>query len=110
MIGYDTRFASAEFARAAAEVLAGNGVRVLLSDRVVPTPVVSWGVVAQQAGGGVVITASHNPAAWNGFKCKSADGASAPVEAVAEIERQIAAIGTADVKRRDAADAISQGL
>jgi len=110
VIGYDTRFASADFASAAAEVLAGNGIKVVLSDRPVPTPVVSWGIVAAKAGGGIVITASHNPAAWNGLKYKSPDGASAPVETVAEIEHQTAQIAITDVKRFPLPDAVSQGL
>ena len=110
VIGYDTRFASADFARAAAEVLSGNGIRVILSDRVVPTPVVSWGIVAAGAGGGIVITASHNPAAWNGLKYKSPDGASAPVETVAEIERRVASVAASDVKCLELPTAISQGL
>jgi len=110
VIGYDTRFASLDFARTAAEVLAGNGIKVILSDRAVPTPVVSWGIVSANAGGGIVITASHNPASWNGLKYKSPDGASAPVETVAEIEHQTALITTGDVKRLNLPDALSQGL
>ena len=110
LIGYDTRFASADFARAVAEVLAGNGIKVALSDRAVPTPVVSWGIVTAKASGGVVVTASHNPAAWNGIKYKSPDGASAPVATIEEIEHQVAEIATQDVKRLDITTAINQGL
>ncbi len=110
LIGYDTRFASAEFALTAAEVLAGNGIKVALSDRAVPTPVVSWGIVATEGGGGIVITASHNPAAWNGLKYKSPDGASAPVETVAEIESRAAGITDHHVKRLDITAALNQGL
>ncbi len=62
VIGYDTRFASRDFASAAAEVIAGNGIKVFLSHKAEPTPVVSYAVVAKQAGGAIVITASHNPA------------------------------------------------
>jgi phosphomannomutase len=89
VIGYDTRFLSAEFAHSAAEVLAANGIKVYLSDRTVPTPVVSYSVKNLAACGGIVITASHNPARWNGFKLKSADGASAPGTAVTRIEKFI---------------------
>ncbi|MCL2281191.1 MAG: phosphoglucomutase/phosphomannomutase family protein, partial [Dehalococcoidia bacterium] len=78
VIGFDTRFASADFANASAEVLAGNGIKVYLSDNAVPTPVVSYSAAKLQTGGGIVITASHNPGSWNGFKFKSPDGASAP--------------------------------
>jgi len=110
LVGYDTRFASAEFAQAAAEVLAGNGIKVALSDRAVPTPVVSWGIVTAEGGGGIVITASHNPAAWNGLKYKSPDGASAPTETVAEIERRAAELSGEDVKCLNLAAALNQEL
>lgn len=110
LIGYDTRFASVDFAHTAAEVLAGNGIKVILSDRAVPTPVVSWGIVENGADGGIVITASHNPAAWNGLKHKSPDGASAPVETITEVERQIDGIAIQDVKRLDIPTAVGHGL
>ena len=61
VIGYDTRRRSDEFARAVAEVTAGNGIPTTLCDRPAPTPTVSFAVVGQAAAGGVVITASHNP-------------------------------------------------
>jgi phosphomannomutase len=89
VIGYDTRFASEDFAAAAAEVAAANGIKVYLSSKPIPTPEVSFGTVAKQAGAAVVITASHNPARYNGFKIKSADGASAPTEMIDEIEGNI---------------------
>ncbi len=89
VIGYDTRFASEDFAAASAEVLAGNGIKVYLCPQAAPTPVVSYGVLAKRAGGGIVITASHNPAAYNGFKIKSTNGSSAPTEIIAEVERNI---------------------
>ncbi|MCL2150478.1 MAG: phosphoglucomutase/phosphomannomutase family protein [Dehalococcoidia bacterium] len=110
IIGYDTRFASADFARAAAEVLAGNHIRAVLSDRAVPTPVISWGIANMGAGGGIVVTASHNPATWNGLKYKSPDGASAPVGTVAEIEHRAAETSSEDVKCLDISTAISQDL
>jgi alpha-D-glucose phosphate-specific phosphoglucomutase len=89
VIGYDTRFASEDFARTTAEVICGNGIKVYLCKKAAPTPVVSYGVIAKKAGGAVVITASHNPAQWNGFKYKSENGASAPKEVIASIERNI---------------------
>jgi alpha-D-glucose phosphate-specific phosphoglucomutase len=89
-VGYDTRFASEDFASAAAEVVAGNGIKVWLCPRQAPTPVVSHMVLANGAAAGIVITASHNPAAWNGFKVKSDRGASAPGEIIAQIEESIA--------------------
>ena len=77
VVGYDTRFASREFAETVAAVIAGNGIPVRLCREPAPTPVVSHQVVYTGAAGGVVITSSHNPAAWSGFKFKSAQGASA---------------------------------
>jgi phosphomannomutase len=77
IIGYDRRFASDAFARRTAEVFAGNGFQVVLTPCPTPTPSVSFAVKAQHAIGGVMITASHNPPAFNGFKLKSHFGGSA---------------------------------
>jgi len=107
VIGYDTRFASEDFARATAEVICGNGIKVYLCDKTTPTPVISYGTVAKKAGGAVVITASHNPAQWNGFKFKSADGASAPTEVITRIEKNI---GKSSVKTITIAEAEKQSL
>ena len=90
IIGYDTRFASEDFARAAAEVAAGNGIKVYLCSKATPTPVISYGVLAQKTGGAIIITASHNPANWNGFKYKNEAGSSAPPRVTTEIEKRIA--------------------
>ena len=77
VVGYDTRFASREFAETVASVVSANEITVYLCREPVPTPVVSHHVVHRGAAGGVVITSSHNPAAWSGFKFKSAEGGSA---------------------------------
>lgn len=77
VVGYDRRFLSPEFAARVAEVLAGNGFTVTLTDRPTPTPSVSFEVKRQKAIGGVMLTASHNPAAFNGFKLKAWYGGSA---------------------------------
>jgi phosphomannomutase len=71
IVGYDRRFLSNEFAQAAAEVFAGNGFQVVLTPEPTPTPSVSFGVKSHRAVGGVMITASHNPPMFNGFKLKS---------------------------------------
>jgi alpha-D-glucose phosphate-specific phosphoglucomutase len=92
VIGYDTRFASEDFAAAAAEVIAGNDIRVHLCLKPAPTPVVSFTVPSTKSAGAIVITASHNPGSWNGFKYKSQDGASAPGEVTSQIERNIASL------------------
>ena len=89
VIGYDTRFASEDFAAAVAEVSAANEVKTLLSQKAVPTPVLSYDLVLRGAGGGVIITASHNPAKWNGFKYKPEYGGSASPEVVTALEKNI---------------------
>ena len=89
IIGYDTRFASEDFAAAAAEVTAANGIKTYLCDKATPTPVVSYGVLARKAAGAIIITASHNPGIWNGFKYKNQHGASAPDDVTAEIVKSI---------------------
>jgi len=89
VVGYDTRFASEDFAAAAAGVIAANGIRVYLCPRATPTPVISYGILAKKAGGAIIITASHNPAIWNGFKFKTQYASSAPDEVTAEIEGHI---------------------
>jgi len=71
IVGYDRRFLSNEFARRAAEVFAGNGFTVVLTPEPTPTPAVSFAVKQQRAIGGVMITASHNPPVFNGYKLKS---------------------------------------
>jgi len=92
VIGYDTRFASEDFATAAAEVIAANNIKVHLCLKPAPTPVVSFAVTATKSAGAIVITASHNPGSWNGFKYKSQDGASAPEEITSQIEENIASL------------------
>ena len=77
IVGYDRRFASDAFGSCAAEVFAGNGFQVVLTPCPTPTPSVSFAVKAQKAIGGVMITASHNPPSFNGFKLKSHFGGSA---------------------------------
>lgn len=86
VVGYDRRFLSGEFASRCAEVLAGNGFRVLLTPEPTPTPSVSFAVKARRAVGGIMITASHNPAIFNGFKLKSHHGASAESSTCQAIE------------------------
>jgi len=86
VVGYDTRFASEDFAAATAEVLAAHGIDVWLFDRPAPTPLACFAVLDKRAGGAVMITASHNPGRYNGFKYKTDVGGSAPPEIVAQIE------------------------
>src|SRR5438132_1088333 len=86
VVGYDTRFASEEFAAAVAEVLAANGVPVQLCDRSAPTPVIGFNIRRLKAGGGIVITSSHNPALYSGFKVRTEQASAASPEVLAQIE------------------------
>ncbi len=86
IIGYDTRFLSDRFARSFAEVVASNDIPVLLSSKPAPTPIVSFTVKNRNAGGGVVITASHNPFMYSGIKFKPDYGGSALTQITKEIE------------------------
>jgi phosphomannomutase len=90
VIGYDRRFLSREFAEAVACVAAGNGIRAALSDGFAPTPAISWGVHERGAGAGIMITASHNPPRYNGFKVKEAFGGSARPSTTRVLERMVA--------------------
>lgn len=77
LIGYDGRFAGERFALAAGQVLAGNGFRTDVTSTPVPTPAVSWWIMKKRYSGGLMITASHNPAAYSGIKIKPHFGGSA---------------------------------
>ncbi len=85
-VGYDTRFMSDKFAQAAAIVLKSNGLEVILSDRPIPTPALSYAVKSRKLDLGIMITASHNPAEYNGFKIKNAAGGGASQELTREVE------------------------
>jgi phosphomannomutase len=91
IVGHDSRFCAELFAREVARVLVANGRSVTLLDRVTPTPTVSWAIIRHHAAGGIVVTASHNSAEFNGIKYKPDFGGSAPPEVVTEIERHTAA-------------------
>ncbi|HEX8960588.1 MAG TPA: phosphoglucomutase/phosphomannomutase family protein [Geobacteraceae bacterium] len=90
VIGYDRRFLSREFAERVVEIAAGNGIKSWLSDCCAPTPAVSWGVRELKAGCGVMITASHNPPRYNGFKVKEAFGGSARPATTRALEEVVA--------------------
>lgn len=90
-VGYDTRFLSEAYAKTVAEVLADNGIEVVLSDRAVPTPALSFAVSSRKLMAGVMITASHNPPEYNGIKIKTASGGAAGVEVTSAVERLLLA-------------------
>lgn len=89
VIGFDRRFLSEKFAARAAEVMAGNGFRIALFGAAQPTPLISWAVKDLGANGGVMITASHNPANFNGFKIKAPWGGSAAPETTRQVENLV---------------------
>jgi phosphomannomutase len=105
IVGYDKRFDSEFFAAAVAEVLAGNGLNVLLTDGPTPTPVIAFSVVNRKACGAVNITASHNPPTDNGFKVRNEFGGAIDPEGLIEIESLIPdSVG--DAKRIKIADGL----
>src|SRR5512136_2853128 len=108
VIGYDKRFQSENFAAACAEVMAGNGIRVWLTDGPTPTPVISYAVVHHKAAGAINITASHNPPTDNGFKVRDRNGGAIDPAGLKNIEAHIPA-GDA-VKSLPIKDAKAQGL
>ncbi len=86
VVGYDRRFASQEFGRTVARVLAGADLKVLFCTAYAPTPAISLLTVKEKAGGAVVITASHNPAEYNGVKIKGDFGGPVTPELTAAVE------------------------
>lgn len=98
VIGYDTRFMSEAFAAAAAEVMAGNGLTSFLGIRDIPTPVVTFAILQGQRDGGITVTASHNPAQYNGLKFSPPQGGPAPTEVTNAIEDQIRTLNPEEVK------------
>ncbi|MBO0911121.1 MAG: phosphoglucomutase/phosphomannomutase family protein [Acidobacteria bacterium] len=105
VVGYDTRFGSPRFARAAAEVLAGAGIPIRLAGDYSPTPAVSFAVKNLGAAGGVVITSSHNPWNWSGVKFKARFGGSA-TPAIMKIIEQEAAEGRMPAGRPSAIEEV----
>jgi phosphomannomutase len=89
LIGYDARFMSREFAEVSAAVMANAGIAVQLADSIVSTPMVSLLTLRENAAGGIVITASHNPARYNGFKIKGDFGGPALPGMIARSRRSL---------------------
>ncbi len=98
LVGYDTRFASENFASQVAHVLSAAGIRALLSDKPVPTPAVSFSVRHRKLDGAINITASHNPGEYNGLKFSGANGAPALPDVTESIESGIVDLQTSDWK------------
>jgi len=88
-IGYDNRFQSEHFARTAAEIVSGAGIKAYLTQYSIPSPVLSFVVNRNNLAAGIMITASHNPPQWNGFKIKETFGGSAFPETTKAVEEKI---------------------
>lgn len=108
VVGYDKRFGSEHFAATVAEVLAGNGLNVWVTDGPTPTPVIAFSVVNKKAVGAVNITASHNPPTDNGFKVRNRFGGAIDPEGLKEIEADIPA-SEDETKRLAYAEGLEQG-
>lgn len=109
VIGYDSRINSRSFAEITAEVFAGNGIKVYLWPELMPVPTVSFATRHLKAAAGIMITASHNPAQYNGYKVYGADGCQITTEAASSILAEINKLDIfADVKKEAFAAALSR--
>ena len=109
-ISYDSRIKSDVFAKAAAEVLAANGIHVYIYTELMPTPMLSYAVRAQKCSAGIMVTASHNPAKYNGYKAYGSDGCQMTIEAADAVLAQINALDMfQDVKHVDFDQAVAEG-
>jgi phosphomannomutase len=111
VIGYDSRFLSREFAEKVAEVLGNRGIKVILSDKISSTPMVSLLTKKLNAAGGVVITASHNPARYNGFKIKGDFGGPAFPETIEKVEKELKKVIKVKVEsKKTFAELVEKGI
>lgn len=109
-ISYDSRIKSSLFAKRAAEVFAANGIRVFIYTELMPTPMLSWAVRSLSCAAGVMVTASHNPSKYNGYKVYGPDGCQITTNAAAEILGCIEKTDAfEDVKREDFETALENG-
>ncbi|MBI3788123.1 MAG: phosphoglucomutase/phosphomannomutase family protein [Ignavibacteriales bacterium] len=104
VVGYDARFLSKEFAEKTSEVLGNKGIKVILSDTISSTPMVSLLTKKLNAAGGVVITASHNPAKYNGFKIKGDFGGPAHPEMIGKVEKELKKVLKSKVESKKSFD------
>jgi phosphomannomutase len=108
VIGYDSRFLSKEFAEKVAEVIGNRGIRIIISDKISSTPMVSLLTKKMNAAGGIVITASHNPAKYNGFKIKGDFGGPAHPETIAQVEKELKKVIRSNVVAKKSFDELLQ--
>ena len=109
-VGYDRRFLSKESAHWAAEVLAGYGFHTYMVNRASPTPLIMYVIRERKVNYGMAITASHNPAVYNGVKVFTYGGRDAAPEVTAEIERRLSEIDPETIPWIDYDKAVSEGL
>tara|TARA_B100001741_G_scaffold313745_1_gene321648 strand:- start:12221 stop:13627 length:1407 start_codon:yes stop_codon:yes gene_type:complete len=110
IVGHDCRFAGELFAETAVKILARKGIKVLLAKGFVSTPMVSLGVVNYKANIGVVITASHNPPSYNGYKLKGDFGGPLLQDDISDVENRIPELNTFDVDSISLKDLESEGM
>ncbi len=109
-ISYDSRIKSTVFAQAAASVLAANGVHVHIYKELMPTPMLSWAVRALGCSAGIMVTASHNPSKYNGYKAYGADGCQITLEVAGKVIQEINSLDIfKDVKSCDFEQAVAEG-
>lgn len=89
VVGYDTRFLSDQYAATISRVLAANNIKVILSDRYLPTPILSFNIKDKKLDGGIMVTASHNPPEFNGIKIKAHYAGSADPSITQEVENRL---------------------
>ncbi|MDE7121369.1 MAG: phospho-sugar mutase, partial [Oscillospiraceae bacterium] len=110
-ISYDSRIKSVAFAQAAASVLAGNGIKVHIYSELMPTPCLSWAVRALHCSAGIMVTASHNPSKYNGYKAYGADGCQMTLEAAEKVLNEINSLDMfEDVTYTDFDQAVADGM
>lgn len=110
VIGYDRRFLSRQSAQWLSEVFAARGIQVLLIDREAPTPIIMFGVRQYETLYGMAVTASHNPASYNGIKVFMKDGRDSNVEVTNKIQERANALSEADIEIQSYEDALSTGI
>ncbi len=110
-ISYDSRIKSTKFAQAAASVLAANGIKVHIYAELMPTPCLSWAVRALKCSAGIMVTASHNPSKYNGYKAYGADGCQITLEVAEQVLNEINSLDMFnDVKYTDFEKAVADGM
>ena len=110
VISYDSRHMSREFASVTAQILAHNGIKVYLYDALRPVPLLSFGVRHYGAYAGVMITASHNPKEYNGYKVYGQDGAQLAPDSASEVQRLIERLDFFGIEAMQMQEAVAEGL